>query len=138
MKFKKQWSEMKQSEKLVSIKFFPEEAKRDKDRYIRLEAYRVLGYTKEALQDKNISIRLEAWRFFGYTKESLRDGDWRIRSEAYKVHGYTEEALKDGDWRIRFEAELFFSLIETEPREVTMKEVCEKFGEEVKIIKAEE
>ena len=88
-KFKKKWDEMTKDEKLVCIRYFPEEAKGDKDWIIRLEAYRKLGYTEEAKQDD----------------------DWLVRLEAYRELGYTEEAKHDEQWVVRQEAELFFSLI---------------------------
>ena len=68
-KFRKTWDEMSDEEKLTCITYFPKEAKQDKDRFIRLKAYRALGYTEEAKQDESWDIRQEAELFFSLVEE---------------------------------------------------------------------
>ena len=84
----KKWNELTRDEKLACISLYPEEAKKDEDYDVRLEAYHSFGYTEEAKKDKY----------------------WRIRLEAYRLLGFTEEAKKDEDWLIRLEAELYFKI----------------------------
>ena len=43
---------------------------------------RKLGFTKEAFKDKCSDIRLEAYRVFGYTEEAENDENEYIRREA--------------------------------------------------------
>lgn len=50
-----------------------EEAKKDSDIDIRLEAYRVLGFIEEAKKDANWSIRLEAELYFRVKKAQEED-----------------------------------------------------------------
>jgi len=97
-------------EKLVCVSLYPEEARKDKNSEIRLEAYRALGYTEDAKKDKDPDIRLEVYRALGFTEEAKKDENWNIRLEAYRVLGYTEEAKNDKDPDIRQEAELYFKI----------------------------
>ena len=58
----KQWNELTGVEKLACVGLYPDEAKKDKGCYIRLEAYRALGRTEEAKKDEHWFIRREAYR----------------------------------------------------------------------------
>lgn len=51
-----------------------EEAKQDEDWYIRLGAYRALGWTEEAKKDKDWSIRREAELYFRIQEAKARKG----------------------------------------------------------------
>jgi len=84
----KNYNDLTTEEKLACLSLYPEEAKKDEDLYIRLEAYRVLGFTEEAKKDEY----------------------WRVRLGAYRALGYTEEARNDQDPDIRQEAELYFKI----------------------------
>ena len=55
------------------------------DYFIRINAYKVLGYTKEALNDKNHNIRMEAYKQLGWTEKALIDENFTIRQKAKKV-----------------------------------------------------
>ncbi len=98
------YNDLSYDEKLACISLFPEEAKRDKDEDIRLEAYRALGFTDEAKRDEDEDIRLEAYRALGFTDEAKRDEYYLIRLEAYRALGYTDEAKRDEYYLIRLEA----------------------------------
>jgi hypothetical protein len=63
------YNKLTRLEKLALIKFFPEEAKKDENRYIRLNAYRTLGFTKEALEDNDEDIQREAKIYLDYIKQ---------------------------------------------------------------------
>jgi len=76
------------TQKLACLTLFPEEAKNDEDKYIRIEAYRALGYTEEAKNDE----------------------EWVIRRGAYRALGYTEEAKNDENEYIREEVRLYFQI----------------------------
>jgi len=93
-------------QKLACIHLFPEDAKKDKDWIVRIEAYRALWYTEETRKDKH----------------------WEIRREAYRSLWYTEEAFKDKDWEIRQEAEIYFEVKEQSEgkTEVTLEEIADK------------
>jgi hypothetical protein len=78
----KPYNELTKEEKLACISLYAEEAKKDEDADIRLEAYHSLGYTDEAKKDKDDYIRLEAYRSLGYTDEAKKDKDDYIRLEA--------------------------------------------------------
>ena len=153
-KLKKKWDEMINEEKLACIRYFPEEAKQDKNSDIRQEAYRVLGFTEDAKQDTYWEVRQEAYRKLGYTEEAKQDDDWLVRLEAYRELGFTEEAKQDGYWLvrqaayralgytkeakqdndkdIRQEAELFFSLVEENELPITsMDELLDNIADDV-------
>ena len=78
----KPYNELSLDEKIACISLYPEEAKKDEDFDIRLEAYRALGFTDEAKKDVYWSIRREAYRRLGFTEEAKKDEDVDIRREA--------------------------------------------------------
>ncbi len=78
----KQWNELTCREKLDCVSLYPDEARKDEDWQIRLEAYRALGFTEEALKDFAWQVRLQAYRAFGFTKDALQDDYWVIREDA--------------------------------------------------------
>ena len=82
------YNKLTTEQKLACLSLFPEEAKKDEEWSIRLEAYQNLGYTEEA----------------------KKDTEWDIRREAYRALGYTEEAKNDEDKYIREEAEIYFQI----------------------------
>ena len=84
----KPYNTLTTEEKLACISLYPEETKKDSEWYIRLEAYRSLGFTEEA----------------------KKDSDWYIRLQAYRSLGFTEQAKKDSDRDIRKEAKLYFKV----------------------------
>lgn len=69
IKINKKWEEMSDEERLVMVKFFPEEAKIDVHWEVRLEYFRVNGFTEEAKTDTDGDIRREAEIYFSLITE---------------------------------------------------------------------
>jgi hypothetical protein len=76
------YEDLSYHEKLVCVRLFPEEAKKDENWRIRLAAYRVLGFDESAKKDEDWLIRLEAYRAFGFDENAKKDKNSNIRLEA--------------------------------------------------------
>ncbi len=65
------WNDLEYIEKFALIRLYPEEAKKDENWRMRLEAYERLGFTEEAKKDKSEWVRREAYRYLGFTDEDI-------------------------------------------------------------------
>jgi hypothetical protein len=74
-------------------------------------------YTEKAFGDSEGFIRLEAYRALGFTEKALDDPHWEIRREAYNDLGFTEKALEDPDEWIRLDAKKYFDFLKETPLE---------------------
>lgn len=113
----KDWDELEYEEKLVLMRFYPEEAKemlRDEYSQVRLEAGQQLGFTPEMLEDRHCLVRLEAGKQLGFTPEMLEDECWSVRLAAGKQLGFTFQMLGDPDLDVRKAAVTYFKLTKEE------------------------
>ena len=106
----KEYKELNYQEKYACFSLYPKESLLDEDWSIRLQAYRLFGFTKEALLDKDGDVRLCGYYSLGFTEEAKHDEDWGIRLQAYRSLGFTEESLDDNFEDIRIEAGIYFSI----------------------------
>ena len=63
------YNKLTTEQKLACSSLFPEQSKKDEYWFIRLQAYRALGYTEEALNDSESDIRREAEIYFEIKKQ---------------------------------------------------------------------
>ena len=83
------FNELMFNEKLACIYLFPEEARKDDNWIIRLEAHRGFGYTEEAKNDTDINIRNEAELYFRIKKqleeETTEEQTIQLNGKMYKL-----------------------------------------------------
>jgi len=96
-KTKINYSDLSYEEKLACMSLFPNEAKKDEDRDIRLEAYKTFGFTEEAKKDKDWFIRLEAYKTLGFTEKAKKDENRDIRLEASRAKKEEQKQQQKAD-----------------------------------------
>jgi len=82
---------------------------------IRLEAYRMFGFTEKAFDDTDGVIRRCAYLRLGWTEKAFDDASADIRLDAYRALGFTKKALTDDDYNIQYSAYLELGYTDNEP-----------------------